>query len=58
MLNAVMKNQSACNYRRPSKKCQRQGAQGTKRETYFGVRRNNEGRSATQHMDFLRGRHA
>jgi hypothetical protein len=58
MLNEVVKNQSTCNYRRPCKKRQRQGAQGTRREAYFGVRRNNEGRSATQHMDFLRGRHA
>ena len=58
MLNEVIKNQSMCNYRRPCKKRQRQGAQGTRREAYFGVRRNNEGRSATQHMDFLRGRHA
>jgi hypothetical protein len=55
MLNEVMINQSTCNYRRPCKKRQRQG---TRREAYFGVRRNNEGRSATQHMDFLRGRHA
>jgi hypothetical protein len=31
-------------------------ARGVRRT--FGVRRNNEGRSATQHMDFLRGRHA
>ena len=58
MLNEFMKNQSTCNYGRPCKKRQRQGAQGTRREAYFGVRRNNEGRSATQHMDFLRGRHA
>jgi hypothetical protein len=57
MLNEIMKNQSACNYRRPCKKRQRQGAQGTRREAYFGVLHNNEGRSATQHMDFLRGRH-
>jgi hypothetical protein len=58
MLNEVMKNQSSCNYLRPCKKRQRQGAQGTRRETYFGVHRNNEGRSTMQHMDFLRGRHA
>jgi len=31
-------------------------ARGVRRT--FGVRRNNEGRSATQHMDILRGRHA
>ena len=57
MLNEVMKNQSTCNYRRPCKKRQRQGAQGMSCEAYFGVCRNNKGRSATHHMDFLRGRH-
>jgi hypothetical protein len=58
MLNEFMKNQSTCSYGRPCKKRQRQGVQGTRREAYFDVRRNNEGRSATQHMDFLRGRYA
>lgn len=60
MLNGVIKNQSTCNHdnhERPCKKRQRQGAQDTRREAYFGVRRNNEGRSATHHMGFLRGRH-
>jgi hypothetical protein len=58
MPNEVMKNQSTGNYRRPCKKRQRQGAQGTRREAYFCVRRSNEGRITTQHMDFLRGRYA
>ena len=38
------------------KKLQRQGAQGHLSEAYFSVRRNDEGRSATQHMGFLRSR--
>lgn len=58
MLNEVMKNQSTYNYRRLCKKRQRQG---TRYQAYFGVRRNNEGRSAipilSGHTDFLRGRH-
>jgi hypothetical protein len=51
MTNDVIKNQST--YRRPRKKLQRQGAQDTRSEAYFGVRRNNEGRSATPHMEFF-----
>jgi hypothetical protein len=62
MFNGVMKKQSLCHYGRPCKKRQRQGAQGTRREAYFCVRRNNEGRSVipilSGHMDFLRGCHA
>jgi len=38
------------------KKLQRQGARVQRSEAYFGVRRNDEGGSATQHMDFLRSR--
>ena len=48
MLSEVINNENTCNYRRPCKKSQRQGAQGTRREAYFCVRRNNEGHSATQ----------
>jgi hypothetical protein len=40
-----------------AKKIQRQGALNPKSEAYFGVRRHDEGLSATQHMDFLRSRH-
>ncbi len=58
MLNEVMKNKNTHNYGRPCKKRQRQGAQGTRCEASFGVRRNNKGLSVTQHMDFLRGRYA
>ncbi len=39
------------------KKFQRQGAQILRSEAYFVVRRNDEGCSATQHMDFLQSRH-
>jgi thiaminase len=56
MLNEVMKNQSARNYRRPCKKRQRQRAQ---------IERNPACAGYTPHMyspatagDFLRGRHA
>ena len=38
------------------KKPRRQGAQGRRSEAYFFVRRNDEGRSATQHMGFFRSR--
>ena len=38
------------------KKLQRQSAQGQRSEAYFSVRRNDEGRSATQHMGFFRSR--
>ena len=41
---------------RPRKKLQRQGAQIQRNEAYFCVRRNDEGCSVTQHMNFLRGR--
>jgi hypothetical protein len=37
-------------------KCARGKARGVRRT--FGVRRNNERRSTTQHMDILRGCHA
>ncbi len=39
------------------KKLQRQSARLLRSETHFSVRRNDEGGSATQHMDFLRSRH-
>ena len=58
MPSKFMNNQSPYNFRRPCKKLQMQGAQDPRSEAYFCVRCNNEGRSATQHMDFLRGRHA
>jgi len=37
-----------------SKKLQMQGAQILRSEAYLGVRRNDEGYSATPQMDFLR----
>jgi len=40
------------------KKFRRQGAQIMRNEAYLGVRRNDEGCSATQHPDFLRSRHS
>ena len=50
-------------FRRPRKKLQRQGARSLRSEAYLFVGRNKpapaeagEGGSATQHMDFIRGR--
>ncbi len=43
--------------RRQRKKIQMQGAQILRNEAYIEVRCNDEGCSATQHMDFLRSRH-
>jgi len=42
--------------RRHSKKLQMQGARILRNEAYIEVRRNDERRSATQQMDFLRSR--
>ena len=42
--------------KRPRKKLQGQGAQIPRNEAYILIRRNDEECSATQHMDFLRGR--
>jgi hypothetical protein len=42
--------------KRPRKKLQGQGAQIPRNEAYIFIRRNDEECSATQHMDFLRGR--
>lgn len=40
------------------KKLRRQGAQILRNEEYLSVLRNNEGCSATQHVDFLQNRQA
>ena len=42
--------------KRPCKKIREQGAQIPRNEAYILIRRNDEECSATQHMDFLRGR--
>lgn len=57
MINETVKNRKAYIYGRPRKKRQRQGAQRPRNEAYMRVCRNDEGCSATQYMDFLRGRH-